>query len=239
LDENTFENLKKTVGITCGMLSLFLLYVGVVARANKRKQSHQSTEPEFINENWVDLDDSDSDGDEIEITPTVSLEGESGVLVSIESEEPALISAELEPELETEDGIQESGRGGRASRRERRAAEAEMKKAVDEMHRAIEDAGLPPLPSPDELPTLPNPSELPPLPGPGELPPLPVLGELPPLPSPGELPPLPAPDELPPLPDLPAPELPVTCSSCEASFTARANAARRVKCPFCNETVKL
>ncbi|MDP6899401.1 MAG: S8 family serine peptidase [Candidatus Thalassarchaeaceae archaeon] len=239
LDENTFENLKKTVGITCGMLSLFLLYVGVVARANKRKQSHQSTEPEFINENWVDLDDSDSDGDEIEITPTVSLEGESGVLVSIESEEPALISAELEPELETEDGIQESSRGDRASRRERRAAEAEMKKAVDEMHRAIEDAGLPPLPSPDELPTLPNPSELPPLPGPGELPPLPVLGELPPLPSPGELPPLPAPDELPPLPDLPAPELPVTCSSCEASFTARANAARRVKCPFCNETVKL
>ena len=62
---------------------------------------------------------------------------------------------------------------------------------------------------------------------------------LPPLPAPGELPPLPAPGELPPLPDLPAPEIPVTCESCGSSFTAKANKARRVKCPICSETVRL
>nr|MCS5535989.1 hypothetical protein [Candidatus Poseidoniales archaeon] len=117
-----------------------------------------------------------------------------------------------------------------ASRRERRAAEAEMKQVLEEMHKSISESGLPPLPAPGELP---------PLPAPGELPPLPAPGELPPLPSPDELPPLPSPDELPPLPDLPAPEIPVTCEACESTFTARANKARRVKCPFCNETVKL
>ncbi|HJM41424.1 MAG TPA: hypothetical protein QF514_04280, partial [Candidatus Thalassarchaeaceae archaeon] len=73
----------------------------------------------------------------------------------------------------------------------------------------------------------------------GELPPLPAPGELPPLPAPGELPPLPALGELPPLPDLPAPEIPVTCEACESTFNARANKARRVKCPLCGETVRL
>ena len=105
-----------------------------------------------------------------------------------------------------------------------------MKQTLEDMHKAISESGLPPLPVPGELP---------PLPAPGELPPLPVLGELPPLTAPGELPPLPSPDELPPLPDMPAPEIPVTCGACEATFTARANKARRVKCPLCNETVKL
>ena len=62
---------------------------------------------------------------------------------------------------------------------------------------------------------------------------------LPPLPAPGELPPLPAPGELPPLPDLPAPEVSVTCGSCESTFNARANKARRVKCPMCGDTVRL
>ena len=110
------------------------------------------------------------------------------------------------------------------------------------MHKALQESGLPPLPAPGEVPP---PGELPPLPAPGELPPLPAPGELPPLPSPDELPPLPAPGELPlpgelpPLPDLPAPEIPVTCESCESKFTARANKARRVKCPLCGETVRM
>ena len=114
--------------------------------------------------------------------------------------------------------------------------EAEMKQVMEEMHKAIEESGLPPLPMPGELPTS---GELPPLPAPGELPPLPAPGELPPLPMPGELPPLPSPGDLPPLPDLPAPEIPVTCTSCESTFNARANKARRVKCPLCGETVKM
>ena len=101
-----------------------------------------------------------------------------------------------------------------------------MKQVMEEMHKALEESGLPPLPAPGELPS-------------GELPPLPAPGELPPLPAPGELPPLPAPGELPPLPDLPAPEIPVTCESCESTFNARANKARRVKCPLCGETVKM
>ncbi len=106
------------------------------------------------------------------------------------------------------------------------------------MHKALQESGLPPLPAPGDMPL---PGELPPLPAPGDMPP---LGELPPLPSPDELPPLPAPGELPPpgelpLPDLPAPEIPVTCDSCESTFTARANKARRVKCPLCSQTVKM
>ena len=39
-----------------------------------------------------------------------------------------------------------------------------MKQVLEEMHKAIEESGLPPLPSPDELPL---PGELPPLPAPG------------------------------------------------------------------------
>ncbi|MCH2642309.1 MAG: hypothetical protein MKZ55_07565, partial [Candidatus Thalassarchaeum sp.] len=70
-------------------------------------------------------------------------------------------------------------------------------------------------------------------PAPDELPPMPAPGELPPL---GDLPP---PGELPPLPDLPAPEIPVNCEHCDSTFTARANKARRIKCPLCGETVRL
>ena len=124
--------------------------------------------------------------------------------------EPPPVSAVIIEDKVGED--ESSQRSARASRRERRAAEAEMKQTLEDMHKAISESGLPPLPGP---------------------------GELPPLPAPGELPPLPSLDELPPLPDLPAPEIPVTCGGCESTFTARANKARRVKCPLCNETVKL
>ena len=114
-----------------------------------------------------------------------------------------------------------------------------MKQVLEDMHKAIEDSGLPPLPIPGELPPLPGSGDLPPPPSTDELPPLPSPGELPPLPSPDELPPLPELGELPPLPDLPAPEISASCEACESTFNARANKARRVKCPLCGETVRL
>ncbi|MEE2747913.1 MAG: S8 family serine peptidase [Candidatus Thermoplasmatota archaeon] len=235
LDESTFEALLKTVTITFCSLSLFVLFI--VSSNRRRRGENESTE--FVNENWVDLDTEDK-SDEIELTPVVSLdeqeeESESTTSEGEESPAPAVVVLEEEPE----EVDPNSNRSARSSRRERRAAEAEMKQVMEDMHKALEESGLPPLPAPGELPPLPAPGELPPLPAPGELPPLPAPGELPPLPAPGELPPLPAPDELPPLPDLPAPEIPVTCEACESSFTARANKARRVKCPMCGETVRL
>ena len=118
----------------------------------------------------------------------------------------------------------------RRARREMRAAKKEMDRITAEMAAKMAESGLPPLPAPGEMPA---PGELPPLPDPAELP---SPADLPPLPLPGELP---APGDLPPLPDLPAPEIPVTCTSCETAFTARANSARRVKCPICSETVLL
>ncbi|MDE0574882.1 MAG: S8 family serine peptidase [Candidatus Poseidoniales archaeon] len=226
LDESTFQALMNTVVITFCSLSLF---VTLVVTANRRRRRAESEEVEFVNENWVDLDFDDS-GDEIEVTPIVSIDDDEDE--SVEStdapDEPSPVTAVIiEDEVEDDDSSQ---RSARATHREQRASEAEMKQTLEDMHKAISESGLPPLPGPGELP---------PLPAPGELPPLPVLGELPPLPAPGELPPLPSPDELPPLPDLPAPEIPVTCGACESTFTARANKARRVKCPLCNETVKL
>jgi hypothetical protein len=226
LDESTFQALMNTVLITFCSLSLF---VTLVVSANRRRRRAESGEVEFVNENWVDLDFDDT-GDEIEVTPIVSIDDDE--VESAEStdasDEPSPVSAVIiEDEVEDDDSSQ---RSARATRRERRAAEAEMKQTLEDMHKAISESGLPPLPGPGELP---------PLPAPGELPPLPALGDLPPLPAPGELPPLPSPGELLPLPDLPAPEIPVTCGACESTFTAKANKARRVKCPLCNETVKL
>ena len=194
-----------------------------------------------MNENWVDLESVDSDSDDIEVTPVVSLgddEDEMDDSPTQDESEPKVV-ATLEDEIEIEDDASNTGRSARASRREKRAAEAEMKQVLEDMHKAIEESGLPPLPAPGELPPLPSPGELPPLPAPGELPPLPSPDDLPPLPALGELPPLSESGELPPLPDLPAPEVQVTCDSCESSFTARANKARRVKCPLCGETVRL
>jgi subtilisin family serine protease len=245
LDDKQFQALMQSIGIACGMLTLFLL-VTVVGRRRKSSEIIQ-VKPEFVNENWVELDDEDLDNDEeIELQPNVSVDEDTdSPSVSIEP----VIVAEVESDEVIDDRDDEdsnnSNRSERAKRRERRAVEAEMKKVAEDMQRAIEEAGLPPLPAPGELPPLPAPGELPPLPAPGELPPLPALDELPPLPAPGELPPLPALGDLPPLPalgdlpPLPAPELPVTCSSCESSFKAKANKARRVKCPFCEETVRL
>ena len=221
LDESTFQALTNTVLITFCSLSLFVVFV---VSSNRRRRGQHSEKAEFVNENWVDLDDDDSDED-IEITPIVSVDD-----VSEEHDEAQDLRAEestdspVSPiviEDDNDEAASTSNRSERANRRERRAVEAEMKQVLADMHKSLEESGLPPLPAP------------------GELPPLPAPGELPPLPAPGELPPLPAPGELPPLPDLPAPEIPVTCTACESTFTARANKARRVKCPLCGETVRL
>ena len=161
---------------------------------------------------------------------------EKGEPTTQEIDDGVKIIATVEVETEEIPQSKQSGRSARASRREKRAAEAEMKQVLEEMHKAIGESGLPPLPAPGELPL---PGELPPLPEPGELPPLPDPGELPPLPTLGDLPPLPELGDLPPLPDLPAPEIPVNCEDCDSTFTARANKARRVKCPLCGATVKL
>ena len=218
LDESTFEALKNTVLISFCSLSLF---VALIVSSNRRRRTETSSS-DFVNENWVDLD-SDASSDEIELTPVVSLDEdgeESNTIVEVEeSSTPPPTTVIIEEEAE--DDNSNSNRSARTTRRERRAADAEMKEVLEDMHKAMEASGLPPLPAP------------------GELPPLPAPGELPPLPAPGELPPLPAPGELPPLPDLPAPEIPVTCDACESSFNARANKARRVKCPMCDETVRL
>ena len=227
LDESTFRALMNSVLITFCSLSLFVTFV---VTSNRRRNKSPSSHTEFVNENWVNLDLSDS-GDDIEITPIVSIEDDDDSLndnTVVQETPPPEIAVVLESESEEVDP--NSNRATRTSRRERRAVEAEMKQVMEEMHKALEESGMPPLPAPGELP---------PLPAPGELPPLPAPGELPPLPAPGELPPLPAPGELPPLPDLPAPEIPVTCGSCESTFNARANKARRVKCPLCGETVRL
>ncbi|MEE2758791.1 MAG: S8 family serine peptidase [Candidatus Thermoplasmatota archaeon] len=219
LDSSTFNALVNTVMITCCSLSLF---VALVVTTNRRRRSETKDGAEFVNENWVDLDTDNTGSDVVEVTPVVSVESEIQIdeeRSEIESEMKATVTVEAEPV--SEDSPTSNGREARASRREKRAAEAEMKQVLEDMHKAIEESGLPPLPTPGELPPLPAPGELPPLPAPGELPPLPALGELPPL------------------PDLPAPEIPVTCGSCESTFTARANKARRVKCPLCGETVKL
>ena len=238
LDTNTFNALVNSVMITCCSLSLF---VALVVVTNRRRRSGTKEETEFVNENWVDLDSEDSDADDVEVTSIVSIDEEE-VESAVEETTETKIVATVEGETVEVEESEPSGRAARASRREKRAAEAEMKQVMEEMHKAIEESGLPPLPAPGELPL---PGELPPLPEPGELPPLPTPGELPPLPAPGDLPPL---DELPPLPalgesiplpDLPAPEIPVNCEHCDSTFTARANKARRVKCPLCGETVKL
>ncbi|MBJ84408.1 MAG: hypothetical protein CMB52_02675 [Euryarchaeota archaeon] len=238
LDSNTFDALVNTVMITCCSLTLF---VALMVTTNRRRGGDSKDEPDFVNENWVDLESVDSDSDDIEVTPVVSLgddEDEMDDSPTQDESEPKVV-ATLEDEIEIEDDASNTGRSARASRREKRAAEAEMKQVLEDMHKAIEESGLPPLPAPGELPPLPSPGELPPLPAPGELPPLPSPDDLPPLPALGELPPLSESGELPPLPDLPAPEVQVTCDSCESSFTARANKARRVKCPLCGETVRL
>jgi hypothetical protein len=236
LDESTFQALMNTVLITFCSLSLFVTFV---VSTNRKRSKDGNNEVGFVNENWVDLDDDEVE-DDIQVTPVVSLEEneESSIeeASDVEDTTPAVGTVVIDDELDDEST---SSRSARATRRERRAVEAEMKQVMDDMKKAMEESGLPPLPVPGELPPLPGPGELPPLPAPGELPPLPAPGELPPLPAPGELPPLPAPDDLPPLPDLPAPEIPVTCGGCESTFTARANKARRVKCPLCGETVKL
>jgi subtilisin family serine protease len=239
LDQTTFDALLRTIAIACTSLTLF---VGVVAIGNRRRHRAER-KVDFVNENWVDLDDDApfAHADEIEMDPVVVLDDAPAITAVMDE-------AEIEPESESphpqDEGDSEahSSRGERSTRRERRAIDAEMKQVVQDMQKAIEESGLPPLPLPGEMP---GPGELPPLPAPGELPPLPMPGELPPPPSPDELPALPPlgdlppPDALPALPDLPAPELPVTCSSCESDFTARANTARRVKCPLCGETVRL
>ncbi len=236
LDESTFTALMNTVMITFCSLSLFVALIV----SSKRKHRTKGDSDDFVNENWVDLETGDLE-DEVEMTPIVSLESsdeETTDSTAIGDESPATVSAVVIEEEPEDDDDPNSNRSARASRRERRAAEAEMKQVLEDMHKALEESGLPPLPSPGELP-LPASGELPPLPAPGELPPLPEPSELPPLPELDELPPLPSPGELPPLPDLPAPEIPVTCGSCESLFNARANKARRVKCPMCGETVRL
>ena len=227
LDESTFQALMNTVLITFCSLSLFVAFV---VSSNRKRSKDGKNEVGFVNENWVDLDDDEVE-DDVQVTPVVSLEESEDVSIDevsdVEDTTTAVGTVVVDDELDEEST---SSRSARATRRERRAVEAEMKQVMDDMKKAMEESGLPPLPMPGELP---------PLPGPDELPPLPAPGELPPLPAPGELPPLPAPDDLPPLPDLPAPEIPVTCGGCESTFTARANKARRVKCPLCGETVKL
>ena len=236
LDESTFQALMNTVLITFCSLSLFVTFI---VTSNRRSKRQESGEVEFVNENWVDLEMDDT-ADDIEVAAIVSIdEDEEETIVSIsESDEPPPVGAViLEEEVEDDDSA--SNRSARSSRRERRAAEAEMKQVLEDMHKAIEDSGLPPLPIPGELPPLPGSGDLQPPPWTDELPPLPSPGELPPLPSPDELPPLPELGELPPLPDLPAPEISASCEACESTFNARANKARRVKCPLCGETVRL
>ena len=70
LDESTFQALTNTVLITFCSLSLFVVFV---VSSNRRRRGQHSEKAEFVNENWVDLDDDDSDGD-IEITPIVSVD---------------------------------------------------------------------------------------------------------------------------------------------------------------------
>ena len=235
LDESTFQALMNTVLITFCSLSLFVTFI---VTSNRRRKRQESGEVEFVNDNWVDLEMDDT-VDDIEVAAIVSIDEDEETIVSIsESDEPPPVGAViLEEEVEDDDSA--SNRSARSSRRERRAAEAEMKQVLEDMHKAIEDSGLPPLPIPGELPPLPGSGALPPPPSTDELPPLPSPGELPPLPSPDELPPLPELGELPPLPDLPAPEISASCEACESTFNARANKARRVKCPLCGETVRL
>jgi subtilisin family serine protease len=229
LDESTFQALMNSVLITFCSLSLFVAFV---VTSNRKRRTESEVQADFVNENWVDLDSEES-GDEIEVTPIVSIDEEDEEdSITVDKQSPTPVSAVVIEE-EPEDIDPASNRSARSSRRERRAVEAEMKQVMEDMHKALQESGLPPLPAPGEVPP---PGELPPLPAPGELPPLPAPGELPPLPDVGELPP---PGELPPLPDLPAPEIPVICESCESTFTARANKARRVKCPLCGETVKM
>ena len=229
LDESTFQALMNSVLITFCSLSLFVAFV---VTSNRKRRTESEVRADFVNENWVDLDSEDS-GDEIEVTPIVSIDEEDeDDSVTMDEQSPTPVSVVVIEE-ESEDIDPASNRSARSNRRERRAVEAEMKQVMEDMHKALKESGLPPLPAPGEVPP---PGELPPLPAPGELPPLPSPGQLPPLPDVGELPP---PGELPPLPDLPAPEIPVICASCESTFTARANKARRVKCPLCGETVKM
>ncbi|MFL2947573.1 MAG: S8 family serine peptidase [Candidatus Poseidoniales archaeon] len=229
LDESTFQALMNSVLITFCSLSLFVAFV---VTSNRKRRTESEVRADFVNENWVDLDSEDS-GDDIEVTPIVSIDEEDeDDSVTMDKQSPTPVSVVVIEE-ESEDIDSASNRSARSNRRERRAVEAEMKQVMEDMHKALQESGLPPLPAPGEVPP---PGELPPLPAPGELPPLPSPGQLPPLPDVGELPP---PGELPPLPDLPAPEIPVICASCESTFTARANKARRVKCPLCGETVKM
>ena len=218
--EGTCKALTNTILISCCSISLFVIVI-IVSNRKRRDKSGVSTE--FVNENWVDLESPVDDPDEVELPPDVSVETDSSETEDISVKVEVDIDASgIENDAQIDESHDaKSSRLARSDRRSRRAAEAEMKEVLEEMHKAIQDSGLPPLPAP------------------GELPPLPAPGELPPLPAPGELPPLPEPGELPPLPDLPAPEIPVTCDSCNSSFTARANKARRVKCPICNEIVRL
>jgi len=263
IDSSTFDSLTKAIGVVC--LVLILLTVIVVGSASRGRRSRKRSSQIEIERDYIDLDeDYESDFDD---SVDVVAEHAKGESVDDEDDDgveqaPALVAV-LE-EDEAEDGVEDSpvevaeiddeGASDRRSRRERRAVEADMKRITEDMQKMIEDSGLPPLPAPGEmpapgeLPPLPSIDDLPPpgdLPQPGELPPLPSLDDLPP---PGELPPLPGSDDLPPPPgsnilpppmDLPSPTVEAACDACEAKFSAKLNKARRVKCPICNETVRL
>ena len=147
LDESTFRALMNTVLITFCSLSLF---VTLVVTSNRRRRRAESGEPEFVNENWVDLDFDDT-GNEIEVTPTVSIDEDDEHLpesAESTSELPPVSAVIVEDEVEEDESSQ---RADRASRRERRAAEAEMKQTLEDMHKALSESGLPPLPGPGEL----------------------------------------------------------------------------------------
>lgn len=232
LDRATFDALTKVLVACWVMFTLLLLVVIVGGRRRRSRTAEVSVVLEDDDDiDLSELDEFDHDeGAELAEVP-LSATVDDGPAVQIEPDvATAMVDhAEASAALAEAEG-DGSSVSARRARREMRAAKKEMDRITAEMAEKMAESGLPPLPAPGEMPA---PGELPPLPLPGELP---SPADLPPLPLPGELP---APGDLPPLPDLPAPEIPVTCTSCETAFTARANSARRVKCPICSETVLL
>jgi hypothetical protein len=72
LDESTFQALMNSVLITFCSLSLFVAFV---VTSNRKRRTESEVRADFVNENWVDLESEDF-GDELEVTPIVSIDEE-------------------------------------------------------------------------------------------------------------------------------------------------------------------
>ena len=133
LDESTFQALMNSVLITFCSLSLFVTFV---VASNRKRRTESEVRPEFVNENWVDLDSEDT-GDDIEVTPIVSIDEDEDQedSVTVDGSSPTPVSTVVLEE-ESEEVDASSSRSARSSRRERRAVEAEMKQVIEDMHKA-------------------------------------------------------------------------------------------------------